>query len=184
MKKIFDIDFLGMAASAVCLVHCLFLPWIIAFLGTYFGSMFESPYFHDVMLVVAILIGLPVFILSYRKYKSKLILVTGIVGLGLTTFGTVKNENCCPPVTTASSCEDSACADSACASTAVKDSGCEDTECEDSSCEETPVSTDAEADSEVKLQGFNTVPLGVSFLIIAHFLNFRKRKTCKNECCS
>ena len=174
-----------MAASALCLVHCLFLPWIIAFAGTYFGSMFESPMFHDVMLVLAILIGLPVFILSYVRYKSKLILVTGIVGLGLTTFGTVQSDSCCPTVSAEAVCEDSVCEDAACEEKVCEEEEkCEESECKDSTCEETPVLQNSEVNPDVKLQGFNTVPLGVSLLILAHFLNFRKRKTCKNECCS
>ena len=162
-----------MAASALCLVHCLFLPWLIAIAGTYFGSMFESPSFHNIMLVVAVLIGLPVFIFSYLRYKSKLILATGIIGLSLTTFGTVKNDDCCPKVTTEESCEDSVCNDSVCESMVLKDNSCEDEVCKES----------IEQEPEIKLQGFNTIPLGVTLLILAHFLNFRQRKVCKNECC-
>ena len=193
-----------MFASALCLVHCLALPWIIAIAGSYFGSMFESPAFHDVMLVVAIAIGLPVFIISYIKYKSKLILAAGIVGLSLTTYGTVKSEPCCPPATeVAVACEDSecdsegdcsaekvavACEDSACDSEGDCSAqevavACEDSECDsegDCSAEESSTSDSPEV---VKASSFNTVPLGVSLLILAHFLNFRKRSTCKKDCC-
>ena len=65
MKKVFDIDCLGMCASVLCLIHCLCLPWLVAMAGVYFGAFFESPNFHNIMLVVAVLIGLPVFLLFH-----------------------------------------------------------------------------------------------------------------------
>lgn len=153
-----------MCASALCLVHCICLPWIIAIAGTYFGSMFESPSFHNVMLILAILIGLPVFISSYLKYKSKLILVAGIVGLSLTTYGTVKSEPCCPSGDEISLCSDTSC------------------DIEEQCCPEEEVIDEKTLD-QVSLQGFNTIPLGVTLLILAHFLNFKKRKSCKHDCC-
>lgn len=152
-----------MCASALCLIHCICLPWIIAIVGTYFGSMFESPFFHTVMLVLALLIGLPVFISSYLKYKSKLILVAGIIGLSLTTYGTVKSEPCCPPG------EASVCANNS-------------MESEEDCCPEEVV-IEEKIQEQVQVQSFNTIPLGVTILILAHFLNFKKRKSCKHDCC-
>ncbi|MCM8528634.1 MAG: MerC domain-containing protein [Lentisphaeraceae bacterium] len=169
MKKILDIDCLGMCASVLCLIHCLCLPWLVAIAGVYFGSFFESPNFHNIMLVVAILIGLPVFILSFKRYRSKLILFTGIVGLSLTTLGTMKSDSCCPPVSTEEVCEETG----DCSSECKEEAQCENEQVQDS--KSSGVNT---------LLSFNTVPLGVSFLIFAHFLNFRKRKSCKNVCCS
>lgn len=171
MKKILDIDCLGMCASVLCLIHCLCLPWLVAIAGVYFGSFFESPNFHNIMLVVAILIGLPVFVLSFIRYKSKLILFTGIVGLSLTTLGTMKSDSCCPPVSANEVCEES----SECSTECAEEEGAE--------CEESPVSESEDVNVNTLLS-FNTVPLGVSFLIFAHFLNFRKRKSCSNVCCS
>lgn len=169
MKKIFDIDCIGMCASVLCLIHCLFLPWLVALAGVYLGSFFNSPNFHNVMLVVAILIGLPVFVISYLKYKSKLILATGIVGLGLTTFGTVKSDNCCPEINSEAVCMEDGEACEACPEEA-----------------ENLTETTAQEDeiSVVESSSYNLVPIGVSFLIFAHFMNFRKRKSCKNDCCS
>ena len=172
MKKIFDIDFLGMCASVLCLIHCLFLPWLVALAGVYFGAFFESPNFHNIMLVVAILIGLPVFIISFVRYKSKLILASGLLGLSLTTLGTMKSDNCCPPVSTEAACAEG----SECAAECSTD--IEPVEVNENIAE-------AEDQKEItEIQGFNTVPVGVSFLILAHFLNFRKRKSCENVCCS
>ena len=164
MKKLFDIDFIGMGASILCLVHCLCLPWLVAIAGTFFGSYVESPHFHNAMLIISILIGLPVFVTSFMKYKSKLILFTGVVGLTLTTLGTIQEDNCCPSPEVEVACETSCL-----------------TKCDSPTTEnETPLTLD----ETVKLQGFNTIPLGVIFLILAHFLNFRKKKSCSHACCN
>jgi hypothetical protein len=192
MKKIFDIDCLGMCASILCLIHCLCLPWLIAIAGVYFGSFFESPNFHNIMLVVAILIGLPVFILSFVRYKSKLILITGVVGLSLTTFGTMKSESCCPSVSSEKVCDESTECSSECSEEVCEESTeCSSEEvCEESTdcgseCSEEQELVEADNNSdETVIQSMNTVPLGVCLLIFAHFLNFRKRKSCKNVCCS
>lgn len=172
MKKIIDVDFIGMCASLLCLVHCLCLPWLVAIAGVYFGAFFESPNFHNIMLVVAILIGLPVFILSFIRYRSKLILITGIVGLSLTTFGTIKSDNCCP----AAGSEEVCTADSDCESKCESEGDCHDEDHEGKQAVENP--------KKNIVQSMNVVPLGVSLLIFAHFLNFRKRKSCKSECCN
>ncbi len=170
MKKLFDIDCIAMCASVLCLIHCLCLPWLVAIAGVYFGSFFESPNFHNIMLVVAILIGLPVFIHSFIRYKSKLILFTGIAGLSLTTFGTIKSDNCCPNTSTKTTCEGDSECESECTPAT---SGTAKNIDESGNQSKAPVS-----------QSFNPVPLGVCFLIFAHFFNFKKRKSCKNECCS
>ena len=216
MKKLFDLDFIGMAASVLCLIHCLALPWLIALAGTYLGSYVESPYFHTFMLVLAIAIGLPVFIVSFMKYKSKSILFTGVMGLALTTFGTMQEDSCCPPVSTANveSCKTAGC-ETACESTMAgakieryETPGCETADCE-TACEstvagakiekyeapdcETECSASAKIVTEAAktidiseptlLQGFNTVPLGVTLILLAHFLNFRKKRSCARACC-
>ena len=98
MKKFFDSDLLGITASVICLIHCLAMPWIIAISGAWLGSYFTSPWFHHVMLGVALLIGIPIFLQSFLKYRSYLILFTGVAGLSLTAFGTLKTgDTCCPP---------------------------------------------------------------------------------------
>ncbi|MCM8541411.1 MAG: MerC domain-containing protein [Lentisphaeraceae bacterium] len=156
MKKLLNFDCLGIAASLLCLVHCMFLPWVVAILGTYFASSVKSPYFHQIMLVIALLIGLPVFIGSFIKFRSKLILATGVIGLSLTTIGTMKDDSCCPETSVSSECE--------------------------ASCSHS-LEYVADSEKETLVQGFNTIPLGVSLLILAHFLNFRQKRKCKYECC-
>ena len=161
MKKYIDGDMLGVIASVVCLEHWLCLPWILAISGAWLGSYFTSPWFHHFMLAVAFLIGVPIFLRSFFKYRSYFILVTGITGLSLTAFGTFKTgDTCCPPLQEVacgdSSCEDSqcevkdeACADEACADEACADSksSAEDKACTDEACKDAECSKEGKADT-------------------------------------
>ena len=96
MKKLLDRDFLGVLASIICLIHCLCLPWLLMISGAWLSSYLSTPWFHHLMLAVAMLIGLPVFISSYLKYKSKSVLILGSFGLALTSYGTLQEDPCCP----------------------------------------------------------------------------------------
>ena len=155
MKKYFDSDILGMIASVVCLIHCLFLPWILMVCGVWLGSYFTSPWFHHFMLVISLLIGIPIFLKSYLKYRSGAILFLGILGLTLTTYGTfMTGDTCCPPpsLAGAESCEESC--ETACAKTAAlaKKEGCKSEECEEAcaSKKETLVSKEGCKSEECK----------------------------------
>ena len=102
MKKIFDRDVLGAIASAVCLLHCLCLPWLLAISGAWVSQYLSAPWFHHLMLIMAIMIGAPVFIRAFLKYNSKWVLICGVFGLALTTYGTLQDQPCCPPTTSQS----------------------------------------------------------------------------------
>jgi hypothetical protein len=176
-KKI-DADLLGSVASLICLIHCLFMPWVIMFSGAWLSQYFTHPLFHHLMLIVALLIGIPVFLRSYFKYNSKLVLFFGIIGLSLTSFGTFREEACCPheltnsaPVLQAE--QSDGCND--CDSINKSDAHCVDSEV--FSLKTTPVKEESEID-------FKTVPVGVAFILFAHVLNFKHRRKCKIKCCS
>jgi len=177
LKKI-DADLIGSLASVVCLIHCLFMPWVIMFSGAWLSQYFTHPLFHHLMLVVALLIGIPVFLRSYIKYNSKLVLFCGLIGLSLTSYGTFREEPCCPPPA------------NEVANVIEEDSSSCETSCEDQSCAETAllnsVDTSETSDtafvnkSEIK---FSAVPIGVAFILLAHILNFKHRKKCQRHCC-
>jgi hypothetical protein len=168
MKKIINLDVLGIGASLLCLVHCMSLPWLISLAGVYFKPFVGSPHFHDMMLGVSILIGLPVFIRSFARHKSKRILMFGLLGLSLTTFGTMQEDECCPPVVEKATCQLETDACGACSSADL--------------LEAESASSKNEISETVK-QGFNVLPFGITLLILAHFMNFKKRSSCENSCC-
>ena len=171
MKKLFDPDLLGTAASILCLIHCLLMPWLLMISGAWLSQYVTHPYFHHIMLVAAIAIGLPIFIKSYVKYNSKTILFLGCMGLSITSYGTFKYDPCLNKSI-------NVIADEAphCSSCAV-------------SPEETNNSDVVTLDKPSTLQTVETkmaayvVPFGVVLILFAHVLNFRHRKSCRKTCC-
>ena len=86
-KAILSLDNLGIAASVLCLIHCLAMPFVVAllpFLGLKFLESHESH-----LWLGAIVIGLALvsIIPGYLKHKRKRILSGMIVGISLVLAG-------------------------------------------------------------------------------------------------
>lgn len=74
-------DMAGMAASLLCLVHCLAMP-VVVFAFPMMGSAHTHDGFHNAILA---LIALPVLIAlipGYMKHRDATALVSGCIGLG------------------------------------------------------------------------------------------------------
>ena len=198
MKKLFDRDFLGVLASVICLIHCLCLPWLLMISSAWMSSYLSTPWFHHLMLAIAMLIGLPVFIKSYLKYKSRLVLVLGTFGLAFTTYGTLQSEPCCPHpestskvqsnniietthITEASECSLTCATEGASCNSGIAVNPESDNTLQDESYNLLQNKSDIEQKSLVA--GIKYVPLGVILILLAHVLNFRHRRICKKTCC-
>jgi hypothetical protein len=86
-KVIMSMDNLGIIASAVCLVHCLAFPFLIALLpvlGLQFLDTHES---HLVIGGFIWLFAMFAIVPGYLKHKKLPILIGTIAGLALVTFG-------------------------------------------------------------------------------------------------
>ncbi len=81
-----SLDNLGILASALCLVHCLAMPFIIAFLPLLGLQFLET---HESHLIIASFIwifALFAIVPGYLKHKKREVLLGMIFGLGLVTF--------------------------------------------------------------------------------------------------
>ena len=77
----------ALSASALCLVHCLALPFVLAALPT-LASMVALPVdLHVAILVFAVPSSLVALIIGQRGHRAAMPLVTGSAGLGLLTLG-------------------------------------------------------------------------------------------------
>ena len=179
LKKVLDPDLLGTAASIICLIHCLLMPWVLMISGAWLSQYVTHPYFHHIMLIAAIAIGLPIFIKSYLKYNSKTILILGCMGLSITTYGTFKYDPCLNKSIGTITESESTC-ETTCSSCPIEAS------INTSSTNEilnAPTPLLAEKNTiETKISSF-VVPSGVLLILIAHMLNFRHRHSCKKKCC-
>lgn len=86
-KAILSLDNLGIAASVICLIHCMAMPFVVALLPFLGLSFLESHESH--LWLGAIIIGLALvsIIPGYLKHKRKRILSGMIVGIALVLAG-------------------------------------------------------------------------------------------------
>jgi len=81
------LDNFGIIASAICLVHCLAMPFLIALLPVLGLQFLESHESHLVLAAFIWAFALLAIVPSYLKHKKIPVLVGMCVGLGLVTFG-------------------------------------------------------------------------------------------------
>ena len=132
-----------------------------------------------IMLVVAMGIGLPIFIRSYVKYNSKTILTLGCLGLTITAYGTFDHSACgdgCASHALVQKIEEIESTESDCG-------GCE-TSCSVSDTVDTQQASVLELEDESSSISAMVVPTGVVLILIAHILNFKHKRACKRKCCS
>jgi hypothetical protein len=73
------LDGAAVALSALCLVHCLALPIIVA--GLPFLAEFAEGHLHLQMLVVVLPMSVVALALGFRRHRSSRIVVAGTVGM-------------------------------------------------------------------------------------------------------
>jgi len=86
------LDGAAVGLSALCLIHCLALPLVVA--GLPFLAQFAEGHLHKQMLVVVLPLSIIALGLGFRHHRNSRIVVTGIVGMTLLSIGaTVAHEN-------------------------------------------------------------------------------------------
>tara|TARA_R110002049_G_scaffold182485_2_gene350305 strand:- start:35438 stop:36127 length:690 start_codon:yes stop_codon:yes gene_type:complete len=167
-------DWIGVAASVGCAIHCAAMPFVIAYLPLLGLSFLAEEAFHRWMALACFLIAIAAFIPGFRTHKRMLPGVIGVIGLCLITsaaFGMA--GNCC------ATCE-SHVNHSATGSRIV----CAETCCElcTTEVQKVPPTNRAEFDavktqmpSLLSLETFDSwiTPIGGLLLVTAHLLNRR-----------
>ena len=86
------LDGAAVALSALCLVHCLALPLIVA--GLPFLVQFSEGHLHAQMLIVVLPLSSVALWLGFRRHRSRGIVSAGIVGMLTLIIGaTVAHSN-------------------------------------------------------------------------------------------
>jgi uncharacterized membrane protein len=82
------LDQLAIALSAVCIVHCLAVPVVVAFLPIAAVAFGTGAHFHELMLWLVVPTSVAGFGLGYRVHRNAGTVLTGIIGLaGIVTAG-------------------------------------------------------------------------------------------------
>ena len=71
--------------SGLCLVHCLALPVVVAFLP--FVSELTGDHLHAELLLVVIPISVFAFFIGYRRHRSLKIVGFGVLGMAVLALG-------------------------------------------------------------------------------------------------
>ena len=78
-------DRIAIALSAICIVHCLVLPLLVALLPLAVVVFGEAGHFHELMLWLIVPSSVVGFYLGYREHGRVGIGVLGVVGMALIT---------------------------------------------------------------------------------------------------
>ena len=79
------LDGAAVGLSALCLIHCLALPLLVA--GLPFLAQFSAGHLHAQMLVVVLPLSIVALGLGFRHHRSTSIVITGVVGMCILTLG-------------------------------------------------------------------------------------------------
>ena len=79
------LDGTAVGLSALCLIHCLALPLLVA--GLPFLAQFSEGHLHAQMLVVVLPLSVVALGLGFRHHRSGQIIAAGVVGMALLTIG-------------------------------------------------------------------------------------------------
>lgn len=90
-------DFLGITASALCAVHCLATPFVIALIPTTYADVWKSPMAHYIFAAAVTFFCVMAAVTGYRAHKSYkiIILMTAALALILTATFMPCGDECC-----------------------------------------------------------------------------------------
>lgn len=177
-------DWLGIAASIGCAIHCAAMPFVIAYLPALGLSFLADEAFHKWMALVCFLIAIVAFIPGIRKHGNWIPVSIGAAGLALITFAAfgLAGECCssCSALSTVpvEELSGSIAADTACSECADCD------HCESPATETSGSSPSLESDSQKDLLATLApwiTPFGGLLLVSAHLVN--RRFGCLCDCC-
>jgi hypothetical protein len=79
------LDGTAVGLSALCLVHCLAMPLLVA--GLPFLAQFSEGHLHAQMLIVVLPLSMVALGLGFRHHRSNRIMAGGVVGMALLSIG-------------------------------------------------------------------------------------------------
>src|ERR1700722_4976575 len=85
---IVSLDNLGIAASSLCLVHCLAMPFVIAFLPLLGWQFLEGRPAHRILAFFVFSFAVFAVVPGYLKHRKRSVLISMLVGLSLVFIAT------------------------------------------------------------------------------------------------
>lgn len=79
------LDGAAVGLSALCLIHCLALPLVVA--GLPFLAQFAEGHLHAQMLIVVVPLSILALGLGFRHHRNRKIVLAGVAGMTLLSIG-------------------------------------------------------------------------------------------------
>ena len=73
------LDWAAVGLSALCLVHCLALPFVVA--GLPLLAQFSEGHLHAQMLVIVLPLSIVALALGFRRHRNSRIVLAGAIGM-------------------------------------------------------------------------------------------------------
>ena len=89
-------DWLGVAASIACAIHCAAMPLVIGFLPVFGLSFLADPSFHQWMAVACFAVAISSFVPGWGRHRRLAPGVIAVAGLTLITGAAFSDRECCP----------------------------------------------------------------------------------------
>ncbi|MDB4775508.1 MerC domain-containing protein [bacterium] len=90
-------DWIGVAASLLCAIHCAAMPFVVGFLPLLGLSFLADPSFHQWMVAVCLAMALVAFVPGWRRHHRAVPAIIGVLGLSLISFAAFAGpDDCCP----------------------------------------------------------------------------------------
>lgn len=80
------LDKFAVSTSALCAIHCLFLPVILSVFPALGTTIFGQESFHMLLLVLVIPLSLVALVIGCRQHKSRFVAAAGFIGLSILIF--------------------------------------------------------------------------------------------------
>ena len=173
-------DRVGFAVSALCMVHCVAMPVLLAFAPTV-QTLFANFNAHVWLAGIALFITFATFIPSFLQHRRWGVLVLALIGLSIISLAAI-NDNCCQPSLNCLLCRTGqACPQPEhAAARAILVGRMPTSDLPDVGVRAT--NTLASVTSFASLWPQWQTPIGGALLAIAHVLNARFRRRCCGEC--
>ncbi len=80
-------DRIGVAGSALCMVHCISTPLLLGYLSTIGLGFFAHELFHQAFAVILLVVAILAFLPGYRAHRRKGIVLAAGAGVSLLIIG-------------------------------------------------------------------------------------------------
>ncbi|MEW4487050.1 MerC domain-containing protein [Thalassoglobus sp. JC818] len=105
----------GLILSVACVIHCMLVPVFISSLSTWGLDWLASLYFHQVLAIVGVAIGIWTLVPGWRLHQRHSVLMWAALGLLVMNYSAFAGGDCCAAEAktsgqeTVSACQDSCC---------------------------------------------------------------------------